>query len=79
MAIQSFVVPLFIPWLSRGVVRIQLPDESLVVDSPRPESETPEVQSDNSSERAVDAVVLPCDHGYHLDTQCHCVETSAVL
>jgi len=55
-AIQSFVVPLFIPWLSRGVMRIELPDGSLVVDPPCQDSDTPEVRSGNSSDRAV---VLP--------------------
>ncbi|KAH9911701.1 uncharacterized protein B0H18DRAFT_333971 [Fomitopsis serialis] len=50
MSIQSFVVPLFIPWLSRGVMEICLPDRSRVVDPPCPDSGTPEVRSDNSPE-----------------------------
>ncbi|KAH9920366.1 uncharacterized protein B0H18DRAFT_1121961 [Fomitopsis serialis] len=45
MAIRSFVVPLFIPWLSHGVMKIQLPDGSLVVDPPGPDSETSEFAS----------------------------------
>ncbi|KAH9920357.1 uncharacterized protein B0H18DRAFT_1121955 [Fomitopsis serialis] len=49
-SIQSFVVPLFIPWLSRGVIQIHLPDGSLIVDPPCLDSGTPEVRSDNSPE-----------------------------